>query len=504
MDRMMSLRRFGGRLAVGAALVTAAVLLSGAGQKPLPLPNIYQVRIAYIIPADRQPQADYEAKAALLLARIQTFYADEMQANGFGRMSFSVESDKSEKPVVHVIHSQMTAAVFADTGHARYVTGKYWEHAFQSVIDAGFAADAPGQIWLCFAEAQDQLPDGSIHNDTTQGTGRFGNGFALCTGLELAIGGDANLIHDHRNYDKLTLGAFGPHPLQLHRSFPAYQGDDVSALAADYIGATAHELGHCFLLQHCYLNDDTHCGNLMGNGFRGWRGYLMPQHFPDEDTRLDRPSALMLSLCPFFRKDYNPPEDATPPIVSILTPPGPMVLTRGILHFSFSAAEAHGPGIALAVLENGQGRDGVGVVAWKEFKEHPRQVQSELETNLIDPGREDTWRLTVLDAAGNVSYQTLKLIAPRTGIGPFPFMSVAHSTLGVDTPIHFRGSVKRPWQFLYQWDFGDGSIGQGPSINHSFAQPGVYDVRLQVVDPARRVGTVDQYMWVRASAMPDR
>ena len=282
----------------------------------------YQIRIAYVIPTDRQPQANYQDKVALLMSRIQTFYADEMERNGFGRMTFDVESSPEGKPNIHLIQSKLTAAVFADTGHARYVTGKYWEHAFQAVSDGGFQPDAAGEIWLCFVEAQTQLPDGSIHNDTTQGTGRFGNGFALCSGFEIALGGDPNLIHDHRSYGGLVVPAIGPNALRPSISFPTYQGSDVSSLYADYISATAHELGHCFLLQHCYLNDATQCGNLMGNGFRGWRGYFMPGKFPKEDTRLDRPSALMLSLSPFFKKPANLLPYSPPPVVTIDTPPG--------------------------------------------------------------------------------------------------------------------------------------------------------------------------------------
>lgn len=489
-----------------AALLCA---LAGVGwgravQDSAPALPGYTVRIAYVIPSDRQPLPDYQSKAAVLLSRIRSFYADEMEANGLGRTTFKLELTADGRPAVHLLHSPMTAAVFADTGHARYVTGKYWEHAFQAVVDAGFAPDHPGQVWLCFVEAQAQLPDGSIHNDTTQGTGRSGNGFALCSGLELALGGDPNLIHDHRNYDGLILKQLGPYALRARVSFPSYEGDDVSSLAADFISATAHELGHCFLLQHCYLNDDTFCGNLMGNGFRGWRGYYMPAQFPREDTRLARPSALMLSLCPFFRLGYRAPADARSPTVEILTPSGPMHLVRGRLQISFEASDPGGPGIALATLENGQGRDGVGVVAYRLFEGHPNAIRATLDTTRIESGREDVWRLTVLDAAGNVAYREVKLVAPRTGIGPSPFISVFHSTVQAGKEVAFDGSVKRPWRFDYRWDFGDGSTAAGPITHHTFAGPGVYDVRLQVTDSGGRIGEAEQYMCVEAALPPDR
>jgi len=398
----------------------------------------------------------------------------------------------------------MTAAVFADTGHAKYVIGKYWDHAFQSVINGGFAPDAAGQVWLCFVEAQDQLANGSIHNDSTQGTGRFGNGFTLCSGLELALGGDPDLIHDHRHYSGLTIPAIGPHPLVLHESFPAYQGDDVSSLAADYLSAVAHELGHCFLLQHCYINDATQCGNLMGNGFRGWRGYFMPGHFPSEDTRLDRPSALMLSLCPFFRKPASLAQYSPPPAIAIQAPEGRMALDHGTLRLSFSVTESKGPGIALATLENGQGRDNVGVVAWKQFDGKSKAVEATFETNAITPGQDDTWRVTVLDSIGNVAYQTVKLTAPRYGLAPNPFLAVAHTQVKAGDSVRFTGSVKRPWHFTYDWDFGDGSTAQGAAQDHVFVKPGLYDVRLTVTDPGGRIGKSSQFMSVATASTPDR
>lgn len=34
----------------------------------------------------------------------------------------------------------------------------------------------------------------------------------------------------------------------------------------------------------------------------------------------------------------------------------------------------------------------------------------------------------------------------------------------------------------YQWDFGDGSLGEGKLVSHRFRTPGSYRVRLFVID----------------------
>jgi hypothetical protein len=275
-------------------------------------------------------------------------------------------------------------------------------------------------------------------------------------------------------------------------------------LAADYISATAHELGHCFLLQHCYLKDATLCGNLMGNGFRGFRGYFLPDRFPTEDTRLDRPSALMLSLCPFFRKPADLTPYAAPPSITIQTPPGKVTLDHGALRVSFTASEPKGPGIAMATLENGQGRDNVGIVAWKQFDGKGKEVHATFETNEVNPGREDTWRVAVMDSSGNVAYQTVKLTAPRYGLGPHPFISVGHTRVKMGVSVTFKGTVMRPWKFWYAWDFGDGTTADTPSVDHVFAKPGVYEVRLIATDSAGRNGQISQFISVTANGPMNR
>ena len=479
---------------VALFLVLAASALGAQQTSP------YRVRIAYVIPSDRQPRANYRLKAGVLLERVRNFYADQMERNGFGRMTFDCECGQDGGPEVHLIRSPLKAAAFADGTQAKYTTGKAWSSAFQAMIDGGFAPDAAGEVWLCFVEAQDQAQDGSIRNDVSQGAGRFGNGCAICSGLALTLGGDPDLIHDDRNYGNLVLPAIGPHPLLLHISFPSYQGDDVSSLAACSVGAVAHELGHCFLLQHCYLDDAPHCGNVMGNGFRGWRGYFLPSRFPDEDCRLDRPSALILSLNPFFRKPSVPIPYSAPPLIELHTPPGDMHLSHGALSVSFTASEPAGPGISLAILENGLGRDGVGVVAWKEFDGKSKEVHATIETNAVNPALNDTWRLTVLDSSGNVAYQTLKLKAPRYGIAPHPILSVSRTYAKVGDTVHFRGSVQRPLRFEYGWSFGDGAAGEGPAIDHVFTKPGLYEVRLTATDPGGRIGQISQFIWVEGKA----
>ena len=51
------------------------------------------VRLIYFLPSDRQPQPDIDEKLDKLIKDVQTFYADQMEAHGFGRKTFLFETD---------------------------------------------------------------------------------------------------------------------------------------------------------------------------------------------------------------------------------------------------------------------------------------------------------------------------------------------------------------------------------------------------------------------------
>lgn len=40
--------------------------------------------------------------------------------------------------------------------------------------------------------------------------------------------------------------------------------------------------------------------------------------------------------------------------------------------------------------------------------------------------------------------------------------------------------------FIYRWDLGDGNLREGVTVEHCYAQPGIYNVRLEILDPISR------------------
>ena len=70
------------------------------------------VRIVYFLPSDRPPQPDIEEKLDRLIKDVQTFYAEQMEAHGFGRKTFQIETDATGKVVVHHIKGRLSDAYY--------------------------------------------------------------------------------------------------------------------------------------------------------------------------------------------------------------------------------------------------------------------------------------------------------------------------------------------------------------------------------------------------------
>ena len=61
----------------------------------------YIVRVIYIVPNDREPNPDMDAKLDTLMKKTQQFYAELMEFHGFGRKTFRLETDATGDVIVH-------------------------------------------------------------------------------------------------------------------------------------------------------------------------------------------------------------------------------------------------------------------------------------------------------------------------------------------------------------------------------------------------------------------
>ncbi len=102
----------------------------------------------------------------------------------------------------------------------------------------------------------------------------------------------------------------------------------------------------------------------------------------------------------------------------------------------------------------------------------------------IDSGEVQFW-VSAYDQAG-VESDSRFLIFNSTGVFDKPVTGDA------PLPVHFSAGTSFDAEggiTAYNWDFGDGTVGQGLSVNHNFTIPGTYTVSLRVTD---ETGAVSQ------------
>ena len=78
--------------------VTVAFVPNSFAQETSPK---YVLRQIYFYPSDREPSDALEAKLDTIVKEIQQFYADEMERHGFGRKTFTLETDENGRTVKH-------------------------------------------------------------------------------------------------------------------------------------------------------------------------------------------------------------------------------------------------------------------------------------------------------------------------------------------------------------------------------------------------------------------
>ena len=103
--------------------------------------------------------------------------------------------------------------------------------------------------------------------------------------------------------------------------------------------------------------------------------------------------------------------------------------------------------------------------------------------------------LTVTDNDGASSSTTLSVIITEPNVSPIANFTAVPSAAVPGETVRFdaAGSLDGDgWIVSYQWDFGDGALAGGTTVEHQYSTPGTYLVVLTVVDNDDAVGT---YRW---------
>ena len=177
-------------------IVVISLQLALASQAAQP-----EVGIVYFRPSDRAAASDIDSKIDIIVKATQTAYADEMEADGHGRKTFTFE--KNDDDTVKVNHVTGTHT------DAHYLEADGWD-IWAEITTAGF--DQSQNIYIAFLDFSSGTVDG----------GWCGTGGDYLDG---GLGGVVNMAIDSDCFD----------------------GDHGTAILV-------HELGHAFGLRHDYRN----------------------------------------------------------------------------------------------------------------------------------------------------------------------------------------------------------------------------------------------------------
>lgn len=450
----------------------------------VPLTSNTLVRIAYIVPSNRVPQAHAAETLKQLIVQHQDFFAQQMEHNGFGRKTFAYETEPDGvTPFVHVLNVPPTDSFLRND--------IYGGRVVDAARAAGLPVGAPGQIWWLIPETHVQHPDGTVIGGFEMGVrtnvALVESGWAISSGERLAL---YQLKYQTNSllYDGSVIPEIGPYAMVQDVSFPWFEGITLSGVSSSAVGAGLRSIGAAFGLASNFRNDENFNGNLMGFGFRGIRGNYYPDRYIYNYCSLSFASALTLSVHPFF----NPGREATDlaaPNVSISTS-GTIAPVSGLVEISFNATDDQALHAAVLTWESA-----AEFVVVDEMMLSGTSAGDTFRTPYYSPGQTNRYRITVYDELGNQrTASTIVFPTVPVNQAPQPFIRVSPIVVGLgedvrldafDTfdPEHTAGLLEVEWDLT-----GDGSFNTVPLgdllLITSFTNLGPRLIRARVTDPA--------------------
>ena len=97
------------------------------------------VRLVYFIPNDREAQPDIDTELDTLIKNVQNFYATQLEAHGFDRKTFRIETDNSGNAIAHHINGKFNDLHYQENRGI-------WEEVREQF-------DMSKHIYLCFVES---------------------------------------------------------------------------------------------------------------------------------------------------------------------------------------------------------------------------------------------------------------------------------------------------------------------------------------------------------------
>lgn len=446
--------------------------------------NDYQVHAFYVVPSDRSIQAGAEQAFQDLLILYRDWFREQMEANGFGPKTFSLEMESDGKtPSVHVLQG---------THPALYYGANAWGRVIGEAQGAGLNVGAIRTVWLGLYEGIVMNADGTLGNGYAGGLGNtsgygYSSGTAIIDSICLAFG-RKQWLNDSRPYGGITVPELGPYPMVQQVTFPWFLGDTFSQLSSSFYGIPFHELAHSFALAHDFRNDQNFSGNLLGNGHRGMRGWIEPDRYPREGVHLSYGDALALNVNRYFNPGQTWGDDILPSVTFAIA--GNVTPVNGLIEIPYQASDNRQLAVALLRWNNASGLNTIDEAPLTGTRQN-----AVFRTAYYEPGKQNQYMISVFDAEGNRGEVTANLYvnagsnqAPQANIHISPIRAITGQSVELDVswswdPDHPVNSLK------VEWDLdGDGSFDTPPALEkkmaYSFAKTGHTLIRARLTDPA--------------------
>lgn len=254
-----------------------------AADLPQQIEKDYRIRLAYFVPADREPVADYAQKIRVVMQVVDEVYRQDFEARNIPSKGLLYEM-RDDNPVVHLIRGQRTAAFY--NGSPNYDPLKQWQHIQREIPKS---VGVPSRnIIILFVETNDDGPakfewSGGIalgsRLSTEGGLGMFSAWILRSEFCATTFARQKELMFDTTPIKGRTALGHG------QPNSPRFE------FIEDGFGAVIHELGHALGLHHDVRRNDTY---IMGNGFRNLRWNFTTPPSPTRRARFSDDNARIL------------------------------------------------------------------------------------------------------------------------------------------------------------------------------------------------------------------